>query len=299
MLPKKMSMFSLRTRQELKGFYFLLPWLTGFVLFFAFPMVQSVIYSFSNVRITAKERILSFAGFANYIDIFTRDIFFVERLRAFFVNTAFSLPVIIVFSLLVAILINQRIKLEGFFRTLYFLPVIVVSGPVLNRLIAQGATTMPLIERYNVYGLINEIIPTPLIEPVALLFSQLILILWYSGVPILIFLAGLQKIDISLYEAALIDGASIWVVFWKVTLPSIKGIILVNAVYVLVFLATSEINEVINLIKENMLNPNRGFGIASAMAWSYTIGLLFALGLIYMIIGGEKRQKIEKGRYRR
>ncbi|MEG6612040.1 sugar ABC transporter permease [Pseudoclostridium thermosuccinogenes] len=293
---KRRLRLGVTTRREMKGYLFILPWLVGFGIFFAYPMFQSFIYSISSVRITAKARIVKPVGFDNYMYIFTKDIYFVERLRAFFLNTIFSLPVILVFSLMIAMLINQKIKFKGFFRTLFFLPIIVVSGPVLERLISEGATTIPMIEQYGVYDIINEVVPYMLVEPISYLFSQLILILWYSGVPILIYLAGLQKIDINLYEAALIDGASSWVVFWKITLPSLKGIILINAIYTLVFLGTSEINEVIILIKNNMLNPNTGFGIASAMAWTFTVGLGLIMVIIYFIGGREKPAVVQKKR---
>lgn len=293
---KRRLRLGVTTRREMKGYLFILPWLVGFGIFFAYPMFQSFIYSISSVRITAKARIVKPVGFDNYVYIFTKDIYFVERLRAFFLNTIFSLPVILVFSLMIAMLINQKIKFKGFFRTLFFLPIIVVSGPVLERLISEGATTIPMIEQYGVYDIINEVVPYMLVEPISYLFSQLILILWYSGVPILIYLAGLQKIDINLYEAALIDGASSWVVFWKITLPSLKGIILINAIYTLVFLGTSEINEVIILIKNNMLNPNTGFGIASAMAWTFTVGLGLIMVIIYFIGGREKPAVVQKKR---
>ena len=110
------------------------------------------VYSISDVKITAKARVIKPVGFDNYVYIFTKDIYFVERLRFFFINILFSLPIILVFSLTIAMLINQKIKLQGFFRTLFFLPVIIVSGPVLNRLIDEGATTIPLIEQYGIYA---------------------------------------------------------------------------------------------------------------------------------------------------
>lgn len=229
-------------------------------------------------------------GFANYIEIFQKDIYFTERVQSFFVNTLFSLPVILIFSLLIAMLINQKIKGKGLFRTLFFLPIIVVSGPVLEMLMGEGATTVPLIEQYGLYSILGEL-PYFLIEPITYLFSQLIMILWYSGVPILIFLAALQKIDTVLYEAALIDGASSWVAFWKITLPALRMMILINAIYTLVFLATSEINEVIILIRSNMLSPDKGYGIASAMAWSYSLGIALALGVCYLVIGRDKPAK--------
>ncbi len=290
---KRRRFLTVTRKRDLKGLLFLSPWIVGFGLFFASPLYQSVLFSLNKITITARGRRMNFVGFNNYIDIFQRDIYFTERLRNFFANTLFSLPVILVFSLLIAMLINQKIRGKGLFRAIFFLPIIVVSGPVMNMLTQEGATTIPLIEQYGIYGLAEQL-PRFLAQPISYMFSQLIMILWYSGVPILIFLAGLQKIDLALYEAALIDGASSWVVFWKITLPSLRNMILINAIYSLVFLATSEINEVIILIRDSMLEPDRGYGIATAMAWSYSIGIAISIGLIYLIIGREKKAKDQK-----
>ena len=290
---KRRGWFSVTRRRDLKGLLFMLPWTLGFGLFFASPLYQSVIFSLNKITITARGRRMAYVGLQNYYDIFQKDIYFVERLRAFFTNTLLSLPVILVFSLLIAMLINQKIRGKGLFRAIFFQPIIVVSGPMLNMLIQEGATTIPLIEQYGIYdALLN--LPYFLQEPINYLFSQLIMVLWYSGVPILIFLAGLQKIDTSLNEAALIDGAASWVVFWKITLPSLRNLVLINAIYTMVFLATSEIIEVIALIRSYMLAPDRGYGIASAMAWSYSLGIALAIVLIYLLIGREKKPELHK-----
>jgi ABC-type sugar transport system permease subunit len=262
-------------------------------VFFLYPLVQSARFSMSEIRVTANGLRINDVGFANYSSIFTEDIYFVERLRGFFANTVLSLPLILVFSLIIAMLINQKIRLKGLFRSLFFLPIIVVSGPVLNMIMTNGATTIPLIERYGLYELIADYVPWFLQEPVSYLFSQLILILWYSGVPILIYLSGLQKIDKGLYEATLIDGASKWVAFWKITLPALKNMIVINAVYVVVFLASSEINEVVILIRSNMMNPAVGYGIASAMAWAYALGVVLLLALCWLLLGREKKDRVK------
>lgn len=290
---KRRRLLTVTRKRDLKGLLFLSPWIAGFGFFFANPLYQSVLFSLNKITITAKGRRMNFVGLNNYIDIFQRDIYFTERLRNFFANTLFSLPVILVFSLLIAMLINQKIRGKGLFRAIFFLPIIVVSGPVMNMLTQEGATTIPLIEQYGIYDFLWQL-PMFLQEPIYYLFNQLIMILWYSGVPILIFLAGLQKIDLALYEAALIDGASSWVVFWKITLPSLRNMVLINAIYSLVFLATSEINEVIILIRDSMLEPDRGYGIATAMAWSYSVGIALSIVLIYLIIGREKKARDQK-----
>ena len=279
-------------RHGLIGLIFVFPWIVGFLIFFLRPLIQSVSFSLNNVVITAKGRKMNFVAFGNYTDIFTKDAYFVDRLVGFFKDIILQLPLILVFSLMIAILLNQSIKCSGLFRTIFFLPIVVVSGPVLSMLMQNGSATIPLIEQYGVYDIIEESVPYFLQEPISNLFGELLLILWYSGVPTLIFFSGLKKIDVCLYEASYMDGASSWVTFWKIVLPSLRGMVLINSIYVTVFLATSELNEVIILIRSNMLDSSRGFGIASAMAWIYTLCILLLILICYLLFGREKKEKV-------
>lgn len=272
---------------SLTGLLFVTPWLVGFVIFFLSPLAQAVAFSVNKVVITATGLKMEYVGAGNYADIFIRDAYYVDRLLNFIKELVLQLPLILVFSLVIAILINQRIKGQGVFRTIFFLPIIAVSGPVMEMLTTSGATTIPLVEQYGLYDLITDMLPHFLQEPVIGLFSELLLILWYSGVPTLMFLAGLQKVDRTLFEAAFVDGASDWVAFWKITLPSIKGMILVNSIYVTVFLATAETNEVISLIQDNMFDASKGFGIASAMSWVYSLGIVLIIVVCYLLFGRE------------
>lgn len=283
-------------RREMKGYLFLLPWLTGFVLFFALPLVQSVWYSWHDVKVTANGLKMTWVGWANYRYIFQSDTVFVEQLINFFTDSILRLAVILVFSLVIAMMLNQPIKGKGVFRTMFFLPIIVVSGPVLQRLVNEGATTVPLIESYGVNGIVEALLPPMLARPLSGLFSQLILVLWYSGVPILIYMTGLQKIDRSLYEASMIDGANGWVSFWKITLPALRPMILINGVYTLVFLATTGLNEVMATINDRMFKTGEqggGYGIASAMAWVYAVSLGLALIAMLLITRERKGKQVE------
>lgn len=272
---------------SLTGLLFVAPWLVGFVIFFLSPLTQAIAFSVNKVTITAAELKMEPIGAGNYADIFIRDAYYVDRLLNFIKELVLQLPLILVFSLVIAILINQRIKGQGIFRTIFFLPIIAVSGPVMEMLTTSGATTIPLVQQYGLYDLITSALPHFLQEPVISLFSELLLILWYSGVPTLMFLAGLQKVDRTLFEAAFVDGASDWVAFWKITLPSIKGMILVNSIYVTVFLATAETNEVISLIQDNMFDASKGFGIASAMSWIYSLCIVLIIAVCYLLFGRE------------
>lgn len=291
---KKMRV-GLVTRRELKGYIFLAPWLLGFILFFAIPLVQSVIYSMHSVKMTAHGREMKYVAFENFAYIFQKDTIFTGLLVDFYSDAILRLAVILVFSLVIAMMLKQPLKGKGIFRTIFFLPIVVVSGPVLQRLVDEGATTVPLIESYGISAIVSEVLPPMLAEPLSGLFSQMILVLWYSGVPILIYLTGLQKIDRSIYEAALIDGAGGWVVFWKITLPALRPMILINGVYTLVFLATSGLNDVIAEIDNRMFGsaPTGGYGIASAMAWVYTLTLAVGLLILFLITKERKRKQIE------
>ncbi len=283
------------TRREMKGYAFLLPWLIGFAVFFIIPLVRSIIYSLNDVVVGANGITMTYTGIENYKYIFTKDTVFVEQLTNFFSDAVLRLAVILVFSLIIAMMLNQPIKGKGIFRTLFFLPIIVVSGPVLQRLVDEGATAVPLIESYGVNGIVETMLPPGLARPLSGLFSQLILVLWYSGVPILIYMTGLQKIDQSLYEASMIDGANGWVSFWKITLPALRPMILINGVYTLVFLATTGLNEVIATINARMFTDRSyggGYGVASAMAWVYAICLAAALGVLVLITKERKAKKI-------
>ena len=296
----KKKRFGLVARREMKGYIFLLPWLIGFVCFFAVPLVQSFIYSLSSVKMTAAGRKMSYVGFDNFKYLFNEDTVFTGLLTDFYREAILRLAVILVFSLVIAMMLNHNIKGKGVYRTIFFLPIIVVSGPVLQRLMDEGATTVPLIESYGVSGIISELLPASLANPLNGLFTQLILVLWYSGVPILIYMAGLQKIDRAVYEAALIDGAGGWVAFWKITLPAIQPMILINGIYTLVFLATSGLNNVISEINSRMFNTSfgGGYGVASAMAWVYTLTLAVGLLVIYLVTKPRKATVVEVSKTR-
>lgn len=118
----------------------------------------------------------------------------------------------------------------------------------------------------------------------------MIMILWYSGVQILIFLSALQKVDPSLYEAAKMDGGSGWECFWKITLPTIKNFILLNAVYTVIFLSGNEHNQLINMIKSAMFSgtKEKGYGYASAMAWMYSVVVTLIVLLFFLLLGNKK-----------
>ena len=270
------------------GYVFVAPWMLGALVFLIVPLIQSFYYSLQNVKITPKGRVFQFIKFQNYTDIFRLDPLFLEDLTGYLLDTLLSVPVIVVFSLIIAMLLNGKMKGKGLFRTIYFLPVIVVSGPVMAQLADQGAASIPAMNVTAITSILGDLLPNFLVEPIAGLFNNMIMVLWYSGVQILIFLAAIQKIDSTLYEAAKIDGGSGWECFWKITLPTIKPMILLNAVYTVIFLSNNEQNVIITSIYNDMFAINRGYGFASAKAWVYSLVVCLLVIFIALLLRNKK-----------
>jgi len=243
------------------------------------------------VKITPNGIVTEYVKFDNYVYAFTVDAEFTQILIRFLRELVISTPIIIVFSLIIALLLNQPIRFKGLFRTIFFLPVIIASGPVINDLIEQGVTALPSIDDYAIFTTVLASSGSFFSTIITYLMNNLIIILWYSGVQILIFLAALQKMDRQIYEAAKIDGASNWECFWKVTLPTLFPMILVNMIYTIVTYSVFALNPVVEHIKKQMFQISTGFGYASSLSWVYflVIALVLGISMGLMSIRGNKK----------
>ncbi len=271
------------------GYLFMIPWFIGAGVFLAYPLISSFWYALNNIRITPLGRVFTFVGQGNFTQILIQDPDFLVQLVDYLTSTILSTPIIVVFALL---MLNMRIKGKGFFRLIFFLPVIIVSGPILKMLTAEGAGSISAIDVQSLTAAIGSVLPSMLAKPISDVFSNMITTLWYSGVQILIFLSGLQKIDKSMYEAAKIDGGSGWECFWKITLPNLKSMILLNTIYTIVFISSNSQNPIIVLIQNSMFSgtKEKGYGYASAMAWLYSVVVLLLVGLFALLLTTRKDQ---------
>ena len=277
---KKMSQLTNRQRESLTGYAFISIWLVGFIFLTMIPLIESFIYSLNRITIVGGEGIrLTMVGLANYINLFTTDLTFLSRLQDFVLEMVLFVPVMNILAIMIAILLNRQFKFRGFFRAIFFLPVIITSGPVIAELLRQGAGTIPSISDSGFLDILANLLPDFLNAPLQSLFSQIIFMLWFSGVQVVLYLAGLQKLDQSMYEAAQIDGANVWESFWKITLPSLKPMIVVSSIYTIVTLATFANNPIILWISNVMFNPNFGYGYAAALAWVY----FFIIALMLLV----------------
>jgi ABC-type sugar transport system permease subunit len=277
-LHKKMNQLTNRQRESLTGYAFISIWLVGFIFLTMIPLIESFVYSLNRITIVGGEGIrLTMVGFANYINVFTTDLTFLSRLQDFVLEMVLFVPVMNILAIMIAILLNRQFKFRGFFRAIFFLPVIITSGPVIAELLRQGAGTIPSISESGFLDILANLLPDFLNAPLQSLFSQIIFMLWFSGVQVVLYLAGLQKLDQSMYEAAQIDGANVWESFWKITLPSLKPMIVVSSIYTIVTLATFANNPIIVWISNVMFNPNFGYGYAAALAWIYFLVIALML----------------------
>lgn len=278
--------------QTFSAFLFLLPWIIGFLVFVAFPIIQTFVFSLSEVEVRPGGVNTSFIGIQNYAKALINDGNFTKALGDYAIEIILYVPVITVISLILAMLLNSKLKGTGFFRSIFFFPVIITSGPVIKMFIDQGVASFPGIENLINFTELAETLPQFLVDALQFLTSEFIMILWFSGIQILVFMTGLQKMDKSMYEAAKIDGATKWEMFWKITLPALNPTIVLNVVFTVVMQSIFSLNPIITKIQSDMnaTDGSGGYGYASAMAWIYFVVMLAILGLAVLIFKKHERR---------
>ena len=286
---KKMN-FTLKKREALLGLAFMLPWVIGLFVFTMYPLIYSIWLSLCQVEFSPNGIVTSFVGIQWYKEIVTADAHFIEDILETLKSIVFTTPMVIVAAILLALMLNQPLKGRALFRVLYFFPVIIISGPVMSKLMSNHATTIIQPDQYAIYTVLENL-PGILSVPLCYIFDNIVTILWYSGVQMLIILAGLQKIGDPIYEAASIDGASSWQKFWKITLPHLRPMILVSAAYTIVELAGMTTTPIHGLIMNNMMNTEKPYSYSSALSWLYTVIVLIIIAITFFILKERRKPK--------
>lgn len=258
------------------GYMFIAPWILGMALFFVIPMFQSVIYSFSSVKIVPDGVETTFVGLENYKKLLISDPNYMTWLRNSVTPIIYSLPIILLLSVVLAILLNQNFRGRLFFRSLYFLPVIIATGSVMKLLFM---TTSDSITQVGVSDTLSEnmIDVSDIIASLGLsgqvadyvntVMGKIFDLLWSCGIQIVLFLAGLQSIPSSFYEVSKIEGATKWEEFWFITFPSLSRVTLLVALFTVIELITDQNSELVSQVYNGM----RGaiYDSTSAMIWFY------------------------------
>ncbi|SDK44778.1 ABC-type sugar transport system, permease component [Paenibacillus sp. OK060] len=266
----------------------MLPWLIGFVLFFFVPLLASLRYSLSSIQANAQGISIQFTGLANYIQALTVNTSFNRALIGSITDVFVNVPLIVIFSLFLAVILNQKFPGRAIARSIFFLPVILASGVIM----ALESTS--LIEAVNqsstggsalgTFEIENLMLDAGLSEWVVMYLSgavdRIYQIVSQSGVQILIFLAGIQTISPQLYEASKMEGATGYEAFWKITFPMVSPLIFVNVIYTIVDSFAN--NAMTTLIRDTGF-VKFDFGLSSAMAWVYFVAIAVILVIVSLI----------------
>ncbi|HIV10345.1 MAG TPA: sugar ABC transporter permease [Candidatus Faeciplasma avium] len=292
--PKGLKI-SYERRKMVYGYGFLAIWIIGTIYFFIKPLIVSFIYSLNETSITLGAMQLKFIGIQNYIDTFTKDTDYVDALLAVLKDTLWKTPLIIIFSIFIAVILNQKFRGRTFARAVFFLPVIIATGPVMSIIngdmdssgYAGGADQFSTMFETDMAGALLRFlgvynISDSVTEVISLITSDIFNLVWNSGIQIIIFLAALQNIPFSAKEAAQIEGATGWEFFWKITLPYISPMIIANLIYTIVDSFIDPANGVMALVLQQASAWNHGY--SAAMAWAYFLIVILALGIVLPIV---------------
>lgn len=288
---------SFQRRQDKYGYLFMAPWILGFVIFTLIPFVMTAYLSFTDVKQDIRGFNIDFVGIKNYREAFLVNTQFTPALVQFLGMIIPYTLVIVIMAFILAMMLNSIEKGKSALRTIYFLPVVVLSGPVMYQLMnlnpAVEGQVNPLYHTF-VIRMINSYSPM-VADAMVSLFDNLSIILWFTGIPIVLFINGLQKINPSLYEAARIDSATSWQILWKITMPIIRPTALIVSIFTIVQLgAMDSINPVLAQIKEKTANTSGGFGYAATLSWVYSLLVLVIIGATFLVFRERKVKETHK-----
>ncbi|MDR0222764.1 MAG: sugar ABC transporter permease [Oscillospiraceae bacterium] len=297
---------SYERKKKLYGYGFIGLWLIGVLYMFILPLGQSVNYSLNDTTIVSEDQAerygmnsagihLRWNDFAHYKYAFLTDSKYPVELFASLGNMVPRVLLILVFSLFIAILLNQKFKGRTVMRAIFFLPVLIATGPIISvingDIMSQGASggaaqfstlfKTDLVDGFMRFlGLYNlsEGFTTFVSEATSDIFN----LIWKSGIQILIFLAALQQIPVSAKEAASMEGASGWEFFWKISFPTISPMILANLIYTVIDTFSDSENAVMRIVVSQVKNLQ--YGYSAAIAWIYFAIIAVALAVIVAIV---------------
>lgn len=294
----KKHKLTLSGRQSIYGRLFILPWCIGFLLFFLIPLIQSISFSFSKVQVTESGFKTVFVGLKNYSYIWNVDPTYTSNLSSSLVSFLYSLPIIVVLSLLLALILNQKFRGRMAARAIFFIPAIVTSGVVMTVLmkgdgaaISQAGSSSYFSGGVNYKEALAAMgLPTVISGTLSKYISQISTLIWNCSVPSILFLSGLQSIPDQLYEVSKVEGATAWESFWFITFPQLAHIMVVTVAYISIDLLTNADNPLM-IQAYNLAFNQQNYDDSSAMLWLYFPLVGLAVGLFIGIITYVSRKR--------
>ena len=297
--PKRRKSASLERRKARGGWLFVLPFVIGFILVYLPMVINSIKYSFMEIKVIGGTQVFNPVGFENYRAALLEDPDFVQVLLSGLQSLALDVPVILIFSLFMAVLLNQKMAGRAAFRAIFFIPVILSTGlmetiessNILSDYMGESSgindgsgqsTSADIVSAMDIEKMLSGMaVGGELVGFVTNTINRIYDIVNRSGVQMLIFLAGLQSISPAIYESVQIDGATAWETFWKITFPMISPMILVNAIYTVIdsFTTESSVMSYIQAAKAGGLDE-QPVAVATAMSWIYFVLVALVLAIV-------------------
>lgn len=281
---KRKKMRGIEAIKEQYGWKCVSFWVVGLIVFFAYPLIQSVIYMFNETKLENGYIALNFIKFENFHSIFQVDPDFTDNLMKSILNFLYSFPAVMILSFVLAVILNSGFKGRTFFRAIYFLPVIIASGVVYSVLL--GTQTLDNIQSdasirstiFNAKDVVQSIgLPTMIGSYIESVLGTVMDIVWKCGIQIILFIAGMQSIPPALYEAAKVEGVTKWEEFWLITFPMMVRTLFLVAVFTAVDIITS-VNDLVMKQAYRFMSLQQ-YGQSSVMLWTYflIIGVIVAI----------------------
>ena len=279
---KKRKFITFERRNARNGLLFVSPWILASTVMLLYPVINSILLSFSDPTVQGAFTI-KLSGLENYKKAFFVDDFIPRFLYT--IRYALSgLPMILIFSFFIAILLHRKMRFRGFFRSMFFLPVLIGTGVIMSRLLSKGVEveSMAMARKILMPDELMLYLGPEITKTVDGFLQWITIFLWKSGVQILLFLSGLQGISGALYESAHVDGATEWEKFWKITLPMMTPTILLVIIFTIVDSFNESYDRVLGYIIEVMMRRS-DFKYAAAMGWIYFLFIILLVAIAFAI----------------
>ncbi len=287
----KKKRLTLQQKHSRTGLLYTLPWIIGFVYFFFVPLIKSFIYSMSSIKMGKSGFDLTFVGFKNYRTSLIEDPENMRMILSSIGNVIVTVIVVVVFSMFIAIILNQKFVGRSAARVIFALPIIISSGViiillkenVLQQNMGSTETATTIFQGNGVLDFLRNVgIPEDIVGFFESLVNDVFDMVWRSGMQIILFLSALQSIPSSSYEAAKIEGATAWESFWFVTFPMVSPFLLVNIIYTIIDTFTDSTNQVMREIFT--LVSEIEYERAASLSIAYFILVLAVVGIVYAVM---------------
>lgn len=277
------------------GTMFVAPWVFGVIVFVLVPLFTCFHYSLTDVVVAPEGLQSTFVGLSHYKELFFSDPYYLDDVVSSLSGLFTSVPLVVALSMILAIILNQKFHGRLLARAVFFLPVIIASGAVMQVLTdfsmtssmmgsastesAQQAEYIQVMDFSVVFESLN--LPDSIANLLEGYLQDVFNLVWNCGVPILLFVAGLQTIPAQLYEVGKVEGITAWEEFWYITIPMMGRVIELVMFYTMVEMFITEgpvVKRAILLLTQDMK-----YSVSSAMLWPYFALVGLVMGLVLFV----------------